>query len=165
MTPGTEAGFENVKNPIGFCGIWCGSCVVGNGALREMAKRFRQTTDGYGLREWAPPGLDYDEFSGGLDAIMGLPVCPGCLKGGGRDNCEIRACALERGIEDCTQCREFGECQHVKIVETMRSGAVAAGLFVMKEGDEREKILQEWDAKLREQWPCCVLFHSGAQAT
>ena len=165
MTPATDSCYENVKNQIGFCGIWCGSCIVGNGSLREMAKRFGETLDAYGLRAWAPPDLEYDELSRGLDAIGRIPVCPGCLKGGGRNGCEIRACALNRGLESCTRCPEFGNCRHAEIVEKMRSGAAAAGLFVMREGDERDRILPEWDARLRERWPCCVLFHGGAQAS
>ena len=39
--------FGNVKNQIGRCGIWCGSCVVGNGTLKEMAKRCEHTIGGY----------------------------------------------------------------------------------------------------------------------
>ena len=34
--------FENVQGQIGFCGIWCGSCVVGNGTLKELTKRYEE---------------------------------------------------------------------------------------------------------------------------
>jgi hypothetical protein len=43
--------FLNVKHQIGFCGIWCGSCVVGNGALRELAGGLEQVTTVYGLAD------------------------------------------------------------------------------------------------------------------
>jgi len=49
--------FENVKSQIGFCGIWCGSCVVGNGALKELTKKYEEIIKGYGLKEWAPKTL------------------------------------------------------------------------------------------------------------
>jgi hypothetical protein len=41
--------FENVKSQIGFCGIWCGSCVVGNGTLRELTRKFEEMTRAYGF--------------------------------------------------------------------------------------------------------------------
>ena len=41
--------FEDVKGQIGCCGIWCGSCVVGNGALRELTRRYEEIVENYGL--------------------------------------------------------------------------------------------------------------------
>lgn len=31
----TTKHFDSVKDQIGRCGIWCGSCVAGNGVLQE----------------------------------------------------------------------------------------------------------------------------------
>ena len=101
MSKANLTAFECVKDQIGFCGIWCGSCVVGNGTLRELTVRYEEVTKAYGLKNWAPGDFDYDEFSKGLSSISDIPVCQGCLKGGGRDDCEIRACALGRNLEDC----------------------------------------------------------------
>ena len=89
---------ENVKSQIGFCGIWCGSCMVGNGTLRELTKRYEEMTNAYGLGKWCPKDFDYGEFSKGLASIQRMPLCIGCLKGGGRDDCEIRACASNKGL-------------------------------------------------------------------
>jgi hypothetical protein len=153
--------YENVRDQIGFCGIWCGSCVVGNGTLRELTKRYEEMIAAYGLREWGPRDLDYDELSRALASIEGMPDCPGCLEGGGRDDCEIRACALARGLESCVACDEFGRCGHAAIVERMRSGAVAAGLFVKAAGTEGGESLEEWERQLERRWPCCILFMDG----
>jgi hypothetical protein len=153
--------FENVRSQIGYCGIWCGSCVVGNGALKELTGRYEGTVKAYGLQEWATKDFDYLEFSKGLESIRGIPPCPGCLRGGGRDDCEIRACALSRELHDCTECRDFGECEHAEIVEKMRSGACAAGLFVKETDSEDEELIEQWAAELRVKWPCCVLFMNG----
>ena len=38
---------ENVKNQIGYCGIWCGSCIVGNGTLRELTDKYKDLTETY----------------------------------------------------------------------------------------------------------------------
>lgn len=49
--------FDRVKAQIGACGIWCGSCSVGNGSLRELSRRFEEVLEGHGVGEWAPPSL------------------------------------------------------------------------------------------------------------
>jgi len=150
--------FENVKEQIGFCGIWCGSCVVGNGALREITKRYAEMIDAYGLKEWGPKGLDYRMFFEGLESIEAMPLCPGCLNGGGRDGCEMKACASGRGIGDCGECGETAGCHHSDVLEKMRSGAVAAGLLVKTKNVDRQKLVEQWTARLQQTWPCSVLF-------
>jgi len=67
--------FENVKNPIGFCGIWCGSCAVGHGVLRELTRRYGEIIKMYGLEEWAPKDFDFGEFKKGLASIQAVPLC------------------------------------------------------------------------------------------
>jgi len=44
--------FENVKNQIGYCAIWCGSCIVGNGTLKELSKKYAFILEGYGIDKW-----------------------------------------------------------------------------------------------------------------
>ena len=90
--------FENVKNQIGFCGIWCGSCVAGNGTLRELTKRYADIIKRYGLEGWAPKDFDFKEFLKGLASMQAMPLCQGCLKGDGRPNCEMRVCASNKNI-------------------------------------------------------------------
>jgi hypothetical protein len=58
--------FENVEEQIGRCGIWCGSCVVGNGALAELTRRYEQLLELHDLRAWGPRGIDYDAFAQSL---------------------------------------------------------------------------------------------------
>ena len=161
MSTGNRTAFERVKDQIGFCGIWCGSCVVGNGALRELTKRYEKLTKAYGLAEWAPKDFDYTEFVKALTSIKGIPPCPGCLNEGGRDNCEIRACAQGKGVEDCSKCLDFDTCEHTQILNKMRSGALAAGLFVTSAEGDREELLAQWTTELRLEWPCCILFMHG----
>jgi hypothetical protein len=150
--------FENVKDQIGFCGIWCGSCVVGNGSLRELTKKYEQVVRNYGLEEWGPRDIDYKEFLKNLASLQDTPLCPGCLKGGGRDNCEMRACATGRKIDDCSMCAETEGCKHTEILQKMRSGALDAGLFIKTEDTERQQLVARWTAELNTKWPCCVLF-------
>ena len=115
-------------------------------------------TRAYDLEKWAPREFDYKEFSKGLASIQGIPVCPGCLKGGGREECEMRTCATNRGLQDCGECRDLAECKHAEILERMRSGAASAGLNVKVGQVDRQELLKEWTDQLRHKWPSCILF-------
>jgi hypothetical protein len=150
--------FENVKGQIGYCGIWCGSCAVGNGVLRELAGRFQDMTEAYGLREWGPKDLNHDEFAGALQSIRRMSACPGCLKGGGRDDCEIRNCARKKSLDGCIECTGSDTCGHAEILQHMRSGALVAGLLVRAGESDREDLLRHWTETLASKWPCSVLF-------
>jgi len=150
--------FENVKDQIGFCGIWCGSCAAGNGTLREQTQRYEETIKKYGLESWAPKDFDFKEFIKGLASIEAMPLCQGCLKGGGRGNCEIKACASSKGIADCSECDQPSACKNSETLHKMRSGARDAGLFVKTEKADRQKLIEKWIGELKEKWPHCILF-------
>ncbi|MCK4594053.1 hypothetical protein KAU45_06085 [bacterium] len=53
-----ENPFDNVKDQIGCCGIWCGSCGAGNGALGELSRRYADLVRKYGLPHWGPKDVD-----------------------------------------------------------------------------------------------------------
>ena len=150
--------FENVKNQIGFCGIWCGSCVVGNGTLRELTKRYEEIVRKYGLAEWAPKDLSFKEFTKGLVSVQAIPPCSGCHKGGGRDDCEMRTCALGKGVADCSECDQPELCENNQTLSHMRTGAQLAGLFMKTEKVNRKQLLAYWTAELKGRWPCYILF-------
>lgn len=150
--------FENVKDQIGFCGIWCGSCVVGNGTLRELTKRYEEIVKSYGLEHWAPKDFDFKEFMKGLASIEALPLCQGCLKGDGRPDCEIRACASNKNLNDCSECDQTATCNNSEILNHMRSGARDAGLFVKTENVDRQELIGNWIGELKGKWPHCILF-------
>lgn len=150
--------FENVKNQIGFCGIWCGSCVVGNGVLRELTKRYHEIIERYGLEEWAPKDFDFKEFTKGLSSIQTMPLCHGCLKGDGRSNCEMRICASNKNIADCSECEQPRACKNLETLQKMRPGAQRAGLLVKTENVDRQELIEKWTAKLKNKWPCCTIL-------
>ena len=150
--------FENVKNQIGFCGIWCGSCVVGNGTLKEITKRYEEIVKRYGLEEWAPKDFDFKEFMKGLASIQAIPYCQGCRKGDGRTNCEMRACASNKNINDCSKCNQPTDCKNLETLQKMRTGALQAGLFVKTEDVGRQGLIKKWINELKSKWPSCTLF-------
>ncbi len=157
--------FEQVRPQIGACGIWCGSCAVGNGSLRELARRFGKVLDSHGVGGWAPPELDYPAFAAGLGTIRDIASCPGCRSFGGRSDCVMRACTTKRGIAECIGCTDPTACPHRETLEKMRTGARAAGLFVKTEEADPQALLVDWTAKLKTQWPSCILFLDDPSST
>jgi hypothetical protein len=152
-SPSENEAFDKVKDQIGFCGIWCGSCVVGNGILRELTRRYEEVIKAYGVEKWGPQDFDYKEFFRGLASIQSMPLCSGCLKGDGRENCEMRACASAKDLHDCSECREIASCVHGEIVQKMRSGALQAGLYVKTEDVDRQELVGKWTTELKGTWP------------
>lgn len=150
--------FDNVKSQVGYCGIWCGSCVAGNGLLRDLTARYEKLIKGYGVSQWAPSGFDFDEFMKGLNALKEIWLCPGCLQGGGQDDCEIRSCARKRKSEDCIECGKFRTCTRKKKLATMRSGALKAGLQVKDKRGNSADLIREWTAEMKDRWPDLLLF-------
>ncbi|MGB5925902.1 MAG: DUF3795 domain-containing protein [Dehalococcoidia bacterium] len=150
--------FENVRGQIGYCGIWCGSCVVGNGALRALTRRYKELITAYGLEEWGPKDFDHRELLKGLESIENVPLCSGCLQGGGRESCEMRSCAEHRKISGCHACGELVECKHSELLSHMRSGAIKAGLFVSTEDVDRQQLIENWTARLRTNWLASLIF-------
>jgi hypothetical protein len=150
--------FENVKPQIGACGIWCGSCVVGNGTLKELSARYAQLLEDYGLEEWGPKDFNFGELRKGLRSLQEVPVCLGCRRGGGRESCEIRACAVDRETGFCGECSAHGTCIHHELLEHMRTGAARAGLVVEASPEDPSREIEAWTEDLCESWPGCTLF-------
>lgn len=140
--------FENVKDQLGYCGLWCGSCLVGNGTLNELSRKCSKAISDYGVNEWGPKDIDYGGTLKGLDAISLMEPCCGCLKGGGRTNCEIRACAVKNNLKECVDCGMHGGCQNTAIIMHMREGASRVGMKVKSKRGDQTKIVEKWVAEL-----------------
>ncbi len=140
--------FENVKDQLGYCGLWCGSCLVGNGTLNELARKCGKAIADYGVNEWGPKGIDYNSVLKGLDAIGSMEPCRGCVKGGGRTDCEIRACAVKESLTECVDCDVHEACQNSPIIRHMREGALRVGMRVKDTRGDRAKVLRNWIAEI-----------------
>jgi hypothetical protein len=151
--------FEKVRGQIGCCGIWCGSCAVGNGSLEALTAKYQRVLESYGLEHWAPDDLDYGEFARALVAVKRVASCDGCRKGGGRDDCELRSCCGSKGVSDCLDCPKRSDCEHHDLLERMRSGARGASLFVKEASGPNKPLLEEWETAVRSSWPSSVLFN------
>jgi len=158
----TEA-FENVKNQIGFCGLWCGSCIVGNGILKELTKRYRGLIKGYGVDEWGAKDFDSKEFMKGLASIQNLPMCQGCLKGGGNDECKIRPCASKRRISDCNECNEHVTCKNLEELRKVCTGALVVGMLLKTARCGQPELIERWTAEIKDRFAYCLLFLHNQQ--
>lgn len=151
-------GFENVKNQVGFCGIWCGSCLGGNGAVQELTRKYEQTIkrSQTALEKWAPKEFDFNEFMKGLACIQAMSLCPGCKKGGGNPTCEIRNCATKKNIANCSQCNGLADCRNFESLE-QGNPKMKEELRKIENVDQREAI-EKWMNELKTKWPHCVLL-------
>jgi hypothetical protein len=151
-------GFENVKGQIGFCGIWCGSCLGGNGAVQELTRKYEQTIkrSQYALEKWCPKEFNFNEFVKGLACVEAMSLCPGCKKGGGNPTCEIRTCASKRNMINCSQCDELADC---KRIDSMKQNypRMKDDLRRIRDVDQKE-LIPKWTSELKDKWPHCTLL-------
>jgi hypothetical protein len=151
-------GFENVKNQIGYCGIWCGSCMGGNGAVQELTRKYEEIVKKSkdALERYASKEFDFDGFMKGLTCVQAMQMCPGCKKGGGNPACAIRSCASKRNIENCSQCNELMECKNFEELQKYYP-RTRDDLLKIKNADQKE-VIEKWMNELKAKWPHCVLL-------
>lgn len=149
--------FENVKNQIGYCGLWCGSCIVGNGTLKEVTRKYEGLIKGYAVNEWGAKDFDSKEFMKGLASVQNLPTCPGCLKGGGNDECKIRPCAAKKKVSDCNECSEPTTCKNAEALEKVRTGGLAVGMLLKTGKSSQPQLMEKWTSEIRKKFPYCVI--------
>lgn len=103
------------QNQFGPCGILCGSCPLGSGAVAESAGLTRKHITDCQIPMWSPfvPGgeaIDWATVDRALDWMTTYARCAGCRNGGGPPDCAIRICARERGYELCSYCPDLEGC-------------------------------------------------------
>lgn len=147
---------QNVRNQIGFCGIWCGSCAAGNGAIIELAKRFGEIVEKHQLEMWVPKNFDFKEFVKGLAGVQAMPLCPGCRKGGGPPTCSVRMCALEKGVSDCSQCDQLMGCNKFEGLEKTNP-TIKEGLMEIRNANQNQ-LIAKWTGEIEAKWPHCLVY-------
>jgi hypothetical protein len=157
---GATSPFENVKNQIGYCGIWCGSCLGGNGVIVELTKRFEKEVKKGDLETWVPKDFDFKEFVKGLASIQRMPHCPGCRKGGGKPDCGVRLCASKKGFSYCYECHVLKDCKKFDWFE--KSIPKIKEDLVKMQGKDFDKLVTGWLDELKAKWPYCVLLCSSS---
>lgn len=156
-------GFENTKNQIGYCGIWCGSCLGGNGAIQELTQKFEQLIkrSKSALEEYAPKEFSFEELMKNLACIRAMPQCPGCKKGGGNQSCKVRLCASKRNLSNCGECNELMRCGNFDELEKNYPHMKEDLVNIKSIG--QEKMIEQWMGELKTRWPHCILLCETAK--
>ena len=103
------------QSQLAPCGILCGSCPLGSGAVAESAGQTRKHISDCQIPMWSPfvPGgeaMDWAAVDRALDWMTTYARCAGCRSGGGPPDCAIRICAREKGYELCSSCADLENC-------------------------------------------------------
>ncbi|MBM4284907.1 MAG: DUF3795 domain-containing protein [Deltaproteobacteria bacterium] len=98
-----------------FCGL-CDDCQLGNPAFLETVVRLQKYLFQFRANWWlhcfpVEEGFSFAELSKALEWFRNHSECPGCKNGKGHEDCPIRRCALERGLDQCHQCPDLAPCQ------------------------------------------------------
>ena len=98
---------------LGYCGINCEECPAYNGTIATdmslLEKAAAKFSDGaYTAKEWVCLGCTP------ADQPFLARVCA---------KCEIRLCAIAKGIPNCAACADYASCQQIK--DFMEGGKLA----------------------------------------
>jgi hypothetical protein len=93
----------------------------------------------------------------GLASIQKLPICLGCLKGGGNDECKIRPCASKKKMPDCSECNESTICKNLEALQKVRTGALGVGMLIKTDRGGQAKLKEKWTNEIRNKFPCSVI--------
>jgi len=149
-------GYEAVKDQLGYCGIWCGSCPGGNGAVVKLTRLYEEQVKKNNLEQWGPKNFDFKEFMKGLSSIQKISLCPGCLKGGGNPGCGVRECSKGKGYDHCGECGEIDACGRFGELEKWNP-KIKAEVKKLR-GKRLAELEGKWGEELANKWPHCILF-------
>ncbi|MCX6821049.1 MAG: DUF3795 domain-containing protein [Candidatus Aenigmarchaeota archaeon] len=114
---------------MGFCGIDCGKCELGNKVVSKNAETLKSGVEKYGISQWfqfIPVADDekfsFDELDKGLTWLAKYAACPGCHADGGSPDCAVRKCAKEKKFEDCSSCDAIDTCNKLDFLEPGHPG-------------------------------------------
>jgi len=147
--------YDEVRNQVGYCGIWCGGCPGGNGSVQELTKRYEKFIVESQVEPYASKDFNFEEFKKGLASIQCMSSCTGCLKGGGNPNCEIRMCAKTKGYINCCDCPSFDGCSKFEELEKLMKD-IKSNLKKMKEVC-RHSYIRDQERELALKWPYSIL--------
>ncbi len=92
---------------IAFCGLDCAAC-DGYQATQANDEEWKERVAAAWRVEYNAPGLD-----------VAFVVCDSCTRQDGRLGghcavCEVRTCAVERGVVNCAHCTDYQTCESLQ---------------------------------------------------
>ena len=128
---------------VTYCGLYCGLCANSNRVPRQ-AEELRDTLRRESVEFWGPTLPYFDEFWRFLGNLAESESRRSCRERTcGNPSCEIRKCALEKGVDVCPFCDEY-PCERVMALAEVYPTLLADGKRVKKIGldkwiDEQEQ--------------------------
>ncbi|UCF70742.1 MAG: DUF3795 domain-containing protein [candidate division WOR-3 bacterium] len=101
-----------MKEMIAYCGIVCTGCPAFIATQNNSDEERNRVVEKWSSDQYPLETKDIN--------------CDGCLSTSGRllkfcNECEVRACGLERGVETCAHCEDYG-CAKLEKLYSMISG-------------------------------------------
>lgn len=100
-----------------FCGLCCVDCIPSNNGFFGLVNNFEDILADLQFDEYArlkaEKNLTFKEYPTFLKVLKEIESlkCPApCREGGGKPECDIRNCVLERGYSGCWECRDRLTC-------------------------------------------------------
>lgn len=122
--------YEEDKNLIAYCGLYCGNCINYKGEIADLARDLRKklreakfTRIAQGLSKFFKEFEYYEQSYKTLGAMVRLRCKEGCLNGGGPPFCKIRTCCQKKNLHGCWECEEFESCTKLALLKAIHEDA------------------------------------------
>jgi hypothetical protein len=139
---------QEILDKTAYCGLYCGDCAFGTGAIPDLARDLRKA-----LREAhfdkAAEVIPFKEFKQYPQCyeVLGAMVklrCGGCRTSGRSKFCKIAQCARKKEVQGCWECAGFEDCKKLDFLATTHGDAHLKNLRKI-----RKAGLEEWAAGKR----------------
>ena len=137
---------KNILRHVAYCSLYCGLCAHRN-RIPQQAHQLQKSLHEEGMDDW----YKYTEMKNTFPTFWQLLQklvdfdCT-CRTGGGPPDCKIRQCAKQKGIEMCTQCREY-PCKLIQNLAEHYPTLIQDGKRLQKIG--LEKWVKEQDERAK----------------
>ncbi len=95
---------------VSFCGSYCKHCDWFTGRIRKTFQAASDALELYGFARQLGDEVDRGSLKLWLETLACSGICPGCkaeTDRGSGDRCQVRQCALGRGVQLCSECSDF----------------------------------------------------------
>jgi len=96
-----------MTNDVAYCGLYCPKCY--KNSVSSAAKNLKRVV----LRAKNVCGKKYltsQEIKKELNNLIALRCANFCRAGGGKSDCKIKICCLDKTLDGCWQCEGFIKC-------------------------------------------------------
>jgi len=117
-----------------YCGLYCKDCIPSNNELFALIEKLADVLDNLGFEHYAKfksirirEFQNYETFRRLLTEMKKLKCETNCFEGpistyGCNNNCEMRECVIEKGIEGCWVCKDYKECKKLEMHKKFHPG-------------------------------------------